>query len=127
MLSAALLVVALLVTASTPVWATTVSECQAMIAGLESETQQVAITGRNADKDRDALVGKLDAAALKLDQAKFCDAIQKLDDYKARVNQLIAAGRINQDPDAGVTAGQLLTDADAAINCINQLHETGCL
>jgi hypothetical protein len=115
--------------------ATTVTECQQMIANLKAETQSVVITGKNAEKDRTGLVGKLDNASFALDQGKFCDAIQKLNDFKARINQLVAAGNINQNStDANgnplVTAQQLLTDADAAINCINQLKiqstGTGC-
>jgi hypothetical protein len=115
--------------------AETVSECQQMIANLKAETQNVIITGRNADKDRAGLIGKLNNASFALDQGKFCDAIQKLNDFKAKINQLIAAGNINQNPtDANgvsITTGtQLLADADAAINCINQLKiqssGTGC-
>lgn len=115
--------------------AETVSECQQLIASLKTETQSVAITGKSAEKDRTGLIGKLDNASLSLDRGKFCDAIQKLNDFKAKINQLIAAGSINQNPtDANgvslVTGQELLTDADAAINCINQLQiqstGTGC-
>lgn len=102
--------------------ATTVSECQAIIAGLKAKTQTVVITGKSAEtKDRPGLIGKLNEAALKLDQAKFCDSIQKLNDFKVKVNQLSAAGRINQDPAAGPTGQELLADADAAITCVNEL------
>jgi hypothetical protein len=115
--------------------AETVSECQQMIANLKAETQSVVITGKFAEKDRAGLVGKLTNASFALDQGKFCDAIQKLNDFKLKVNQLIAAGNINQNPTdangAAVPTGtQLLADADAAINCINQLKiqstGTGC-
>jgi hypothetical protein len=102
--------------------ATTVSECQAIINGLKVKTASVAIAGKQAEtKDRPSLTVKLDEASLKLDQAKFCDSIQKLNDFKVKVNQLAAAGKINQDPAAGVTAQELLTDADAAIACVNDL------
>ena len=101
--------------------AQTVSECQAIIANLKAKTQTVAISGKNAEKDRAGLTLKLDEATLKIDQAKFCDAIQKLNDFKVRVNQLVAAGKINQDPALGTTGQELLTDADAAINCLNNL------
>jgi hypothetical protein len=102
--------------------ATTVSEVQTMLASLKAKTTTVAITGKQAEsKDRPGMVGKLDEAALKVDQAKFCDAIQKLNDFKVKVNQLIAAGKINQDPTLGTTGQELLTDADAAINGIREL------
>ena len=102
--------------------ATTVSEAQAMIASLKTKTQTVVITGKSAEtKDRPGLLGKLDEAVLKVDQAKFCDAIQKLNDFKVKVNQLIVAGKINQDPAQGTTGQELLTDADAAIAGLNDL------
>ena len=118
----AAIVFALAVLVSAPFAAAqTISECQSIIANLKTKTQSVAITGKNADKDRSGLVLKLDEATLKIDQAKFCDAVQKLNDFKVKVNQLVAAGKINQDPAAGTTGQELLTDADAAITCINGL------
>jgi hypothetical protein len=112
---------AMLVTAPMA-FATTVSEAQAMIASLKAKTTTVAISGKQAEtKDRPGLIGKLNEAALKVDQAKFCDAIQKLNDFKVKVNQLINAGSINQDPNLGTTGQELLTDADAAIAGIRDL------
>ena len=102
--------------------ATTVSEVQAMIASLRTKTEGVAITGKNAEKDLNGLVGKLNEATLKVNQAKFCDAVAKLNDFKAKVNQLIAAGKINQDPAAGTTGQELLADADATIAALNELQ-----
>ena len=102
--------------------ATTVTEVQAMIASLRTKTEGVAITGKSADKDLAGLVGKLNEAALKVDQGKFCDAVVKLNDFKARVNALIVAGRINQDPALGTTGQELLNDADATIAALNELQ-----
>lgn len=101
--------------------ASTVTECKAIIAGLKTKSSTVAIAGKQADKDRATLTLKLNEADLKLDQAKFCDAVLKLNDFKVKVNQLAAAGRINQDPAAGTTGAELLSDADAAIACVNDL------
>lgn len=106
--------------------AETVSDCQTLIANLRTDTQAVQITGKSAEKDRTGLTGKLDNASFALNQAKFCDAIQKLNDYKSKINQLVASGQINQNStDANgntlVTAQQLLSEADAAITCINNL------
>ena len=96
--------------------ATTISECQTDIANLKTDTEQAAITGRNAEKDRAGLIGKLDNAATALDKAKFCDATQKLNDFRTKVNLLVAAGAID------VTTGQqLLAGADAAIACIRDV------
>ena len=112
--------------------ADTVSECQTRINTLKADTLAVAISGKQADKDRAGLTDKLNNAAFALDSAKFCDSIQKLNDFKVKVNQLIAAGKINQNPtdasgNALVTGTQLLSEADAAINCINglQVQSTG--
>lgn len=119
---AAILVVLALFVAAPLAHATTVTEVQAMIASLKTKTEGVVITGKSADKDRSGLLGKLNEASLKVDQAKFCDAIVKFNDFKARVNQLIAAGKINQDPAAGTTGSDLLNDADATIRALNELQ-----
>ena len=102
--------------------ATTVSEVQAMIASLKSKTSTVIITGKYADRDRAGLLGKFDDAALKVDQAKFCDVITKLNNAKTKVNSLIADGQINQDPARGTTGQELLNDADATIAALNDLQ-----
>ncbi len=105
--------------------ATTISEVQAMIASLKTKTESVVISGKQADKDRSTLLGKISEATLKIDQAKFCDAAQKVNDFKVRVNQLIAAGKINQDPSAGTTGQELLNDADAIIAGLKELQVQG--
>ena len=102
--------------------ATTVTEVQAMIASLKTKTETVAISGKQADKDRAGLLVKLNEASLKVDQAKFCDAIAKLNNFKTSVNALITAGKINQDPNLGTTGTELLADADAAIAALNELQ-----
>ena len=112
------------------VHATTVTEVQAMIASLKTKTETVVITGKQADKNRLRLLGKLNEASLKVDQAKFCDAIVKLNDFKVAVNALITDGQINQinqDPALGTTGTELLADADATIAALNelQLQSTG--
>jgi hypothetical protein len=104
------------------VHATTVTEVQAMIASLKTKTEGVVITGKSAEKDRNGLLGKLNEASLKVDQAKFCDAIAKLNDFKVRINALIAAGKINQDPALGTTGQELVNDADATIAALNELQ-----
>ena len=102
--------------------ATTVTEVQAMIASLKAKSTTVVLSGKSADKDRTNLLDKLNEASLKVDQAKFCDSIAKLNDFKTKINQLISAGKINQDPAAGTTGQELLNDADAAIAGLNDLQ-----
>lgn len=98
------------------VYAQSINECQALITALGVRTQTVTIIGRNAEKDREGLLGKLSDAAFKLDAAKFCDAIQKLADFKAKVQQLSGAGKIGAD-DAALLSG----DADVAIGCVQNV------
>ena len=119
---AAILFVLALFLAAPLAHATTVTEVQAMIASLKAKTETVVITGKQADKDRTGLLDKLNEASLKVDQAKFCDAIAKLNDFKVRVNALISAGKINQDPTLGTTGTELLADADAIIAALNELQ-----
>ena len=103
--------------------ATTVTEVQAMLASLKAKTETVTITGKAAEtKDRPGLFEKLNESILKVDQAKFCDSVAKLNDFKTRVNALIAAGRINQDPALGTTGQELVNDADAIIAALNELQ-----
>ena len=102
--------------------ATTVTEVQAMITSLNAKTTSVILIGKSAEKDRSGLVDKLNESTLKVDRAKFCDAVVKLNDFKARVNALIAAGKINQDPTLGTTGQELLNDADAIIAGLNELQ-----
>jgi hypothetical protein len=98
--------------------ASSMQDCAGLIAGLRADTETVVITGKNAAKDRAGLLNKLDGAADALAKGKFCGAIQKLIDFRNKVNQLIAAGHINSDPNAGVTGQNLVDDANEAIACI---------
>ena len=119
---AAILFTLAMLVAAPVAFATTVTEVQAMISSLKTKTETVVITSKQADKERASLLAKLDEAALKVDQAKFCDAIQKLNNFKTSVNALIAAGKINQDPALGTTGTELLADADATIAALNELQ-----
>jgi hypothetical protein len=101
--------------------ASAMQDCQGLIAGLRADTETVVITGKNATKDRAGLLNKLGGASNALAQGKFCGAIQKLVDFRNKVNQLIAAGHINSDSNAGVTGQDLVNDANEAIACIQSL------
>ena len=56
--------------------ASTVQDCQALIAVLRADTVAVVVVGKNADKNRVGLLGKLDAASTSLERGKLCDEIQ---------------------------------------------------
>ena len=98
--------------------ASTYQDCQALIAPLVADTQAVIITGKNAEKNRAGLLAKLDGASVSLERGKLCSAIEKLNDFRNKVNQLIASGSINTDPAVGVTGQDLVNGADEAIACV---------
>ena len=102
--------------------ATTVSEVQSMITQLKGKVQIIQISGKNAEaKDRPGLLGQLDGVALTLDQGKFCNSVTKVRDFQKKVNDMISANKLNQDPTLGPTGQELLTDGDAIITALNEL------
>ena len=111
--------------------ATTVSEVQSMITQLKGKVQTIAISGKQAEtKDRPGLLGQLDGVALTLDQGKFCNSVTKVRDFQKKVNDMISANKLNQDPTLGPTGQELITDGDAIITALNELAVqstgTGC-
>ena len=102
------------------------AQCEASIAELRAATVGVLLTGRQAEKNRAGLLAKLDNASTELGKGKLCDAIQKLTDFRDKVNQLIASGSINSDPTVGTTGQDLVDGANEAIACIQaQVAESG--
>ena len=97
-----------------PAAAQATSDCAAQIASLRTAAAGVAISGKNADKDRAGLTGKLDDASTELGKGKTADAAKKLADFKVKVEQLATAERISSGD-----AASLLAQADSAIACIN--------
>jgi cell division protein FtsX len=103
--------------------ATTVSEVQSMITQLKDKVQVIAISGKNAEsKDRQGLLGQLDGVALTLDQGKFCNSVTKVRDFQKKVNDMISAGKLNQDPTLGPTGQDLLSDGNAIIAALSELQ-----
>ena len=103
--------------------ATTISEAQSMITQLKSKVQIISISGKQAEtKDRPGLLGQLDGVALTLDQGKFCNSVTKVRDFQKKVNDMISAGKLNQDPTVGPTGQELLSDGDAIIAALNELQ-----
>ena len=103
-----------------------IQSCQALIDSLRADTETVVLTGRQAEKNRAGLLGKLDNVSTALAKGKLCTAIQKLTDFRDKVNQLIASGSINNDPSVGVTGQDLVDGANDAIACIQaQVAQSG--
>ena len=102
--------------------ATTVSEVQNMITQLKGKVQIIQISGKFAEtKDRPGLLGQLDGAALTLDQGKFCNSVTKVRAFQKKVNDMISANKLNQDPAVGPTGQDLIADGDAIIAALNDL------
>ena len=100
-----------------------VASCQTTISALNRDltaTDPLTDTFTNftslSVKDRTGLSGKLTEASQKLGQGKYRDALDKLVDFRARVGELQAAGKITTADATG-----LLTGVDAAIACVNGL------
>ena len=120
--SIAIFAFALAMLIAAPVMATTVTEVQSMITQLKGKVQIISISGKNAEtKDRPGLLGQLDGVSLTLDQGKFCDSVTKVRDFQKKVNDMISANKLNQDPTLGPTGQELITDGDAIITALNEL------
>ena len=120
--AAILFALAMLVTAPVA-QATTVTEVQSMISQLKDKVKIISISGKQAEtKDRPGLLGQLDGVALTLDQGKFCNSVTKVRDFQKKVNDMISAGKLNQDPTLGPTGQELLNDGDAIIAALNELQ-----
>src|SRR5215217_7005856 len=120
---AAVLFAAAMLIAAPVAQATTVSEVQSMVTQLKGKVQIIAISGKNAEtKDRPGLLGQVDGVSLTLDQGKFCNSVTKVRDFQKKVNDMISAGKLNQDPTLGPTGQELLDDGDAIIASLNELQ-----
>jgi len=88
--------------------------CHQLIQGLREATAGVTIS----EKDRATLQSKLTDADAKIDQAKFCDALGKLIQFREKVNSLLAAAKpkISQED-----ADLLLSGVNDAIACVQEL------
>ena len=120
---AAILIAVAMFIAAPVAQATTVSEVQTMISQLKGKVQVIVINGKFAEtKDRPGLLGQLDGVSLTLDQGKFCNSVTKVSDFQKKVNDMISANKLNQDPTVGPTGQELLTDGDNIKTALNDLQ-----
>jgi hypothetical protein len=96
--------------------AATAAECSAQIDQLRGAVATASFTN---EKDRTTANAKLVAAQQKLTLGKNDDAIQKLVDFRTRIEQLNAAGKLGAGDVAGLLAG-----ANSAIACVQSLSPT---
>jgi hypothetical protein len=91
-----------------------IDTCQLLLDSLRLQTEAVDISA----KDRATLLSKVDEAKAKINQAKFCDALEKLNDFKAKVNELLNAPKpkVSQED-----ADSLVLLVNDAVACITEL------
>jgi hypothetical protein len=106
------------------VQATTVGECADQIQTLEQQLDGVEVGGNNPDRTRASLESKLSGSLTKLDQAKFCDAILKLAQFRDKVQDLAVPNRKGETKMNADDAYSLATSADEAIVCIRDLDSS---
>jgi len=92
-----------------------VDDCKDMIAALAADVATVNIDGRNAERDRAGLLGKLNEAVAKLDLGKFSDAVQKMTDFQLKVRNMAGGAKPKLDSQ---DAARLDAAAQAIIDCI---------
>jgi hypothetical protein len=96
---------------------------QGALAACDTETGMVAIeitsavfNGKRADRDRNNMLLKVEAAISKIDAEKYSDAIGKLIDISDKANALADAPKPKLEDASGINAAVL-----AAAVCINGL------
>jgi hypothetical protein len=114
--------VLLMLTATAPAQAHTLTDCQAEINQLKSLTDDATFLGKKATTAEDNLLFKLDEANEKLEKGKYQDAIDKLTDFKTTVIARNEGGKI--DPNNTTSnASVLIAEADEAITCVEGLQQ----
>jgi hypothetical protein len=89
--------------------------CDGLVTTLRTDTVNATSL---SDKDKGALLFKVDSAAVKLSEGKFCDALQKLNDYKSNLDALHFAAKPKiSDADYALLSG----DVGNAIGCVTNL------
>jgi len=89
--------------------------CDGSITTLRTDTVNAASL---ADKNKGALLLKVDSTAVKLSEGKFCDALAKLNDYKSNLDALHFAAKPKiSDIDYQTLSG----DVGNAIACVTTL------
>ncbi len=99
----------------------TISDCQSQIGTLRGATDGTIFGGNNPQKTEASLLSKLDGASIKLDYAKFDDALQKMQQYHDEVVNLAVAngkGETKLDP---AVSGDLAGQAADIIYCIQNI------
>ena len=94
-------------------------DCAQVILDTKAALANVAIGGNNAAQTRNSLESKLDDAVTKLSQAKPCDALKKLGEFKDKVLDLAVPNAKGETKMAPSDAQMLAAMAQSAMDCIN--------
>ena len=92
------------------------ADCQNQIDALRATAQSATYSGKNAEKEQAGLARSLDSATTTLSAGKYADTVKKLEDFKIKVQDLKASGKID-----ATSADALLAGADQAIACVQAL------
>jgi hypothetical protein len=100
--------------------ATTLEDCQAQLATLQSDTvaAESSFTSKSSFTTETA---KLDDASAKLAEGKNADAVAKLVDFQSTLTSLATATKAKVDTG---TAQTLTAEAQGVIDCINAIGTT---
>jgi hypothetical protein len=96
--------------------ATSIGECQGVVATLRAQIEAAGFTGTNSERFRTRLIGELDQTAADLDNGQAGRAIRDLRQFKGQVTGLVASRRLN-DADGN----ELLSGVADAIDCTSHL------
>ena len=121
-LAALLMLFALSATVS--VQAQSVEECQMLIDQVQSDLDTIygveGIGGNHPERTYNSLSSKLVGASTKLDEGKYEDALQNLQNFADAVTAMRDAAKPKLSSD---DANLLLVDVNAAIACVQSLLE----
>ena len=107
-----------LATAALTAHAADVETCEAAIQQTLNDLANATINGGNPERTRESLESALTGALTKLDEGKYEDALQKLVDFRTKIEQLQNAAKPKISTE---DATLLLNDVDAAISCVQEL------
>ena len=104
---------------ASPAHATTVGDCQVLIADLSADTAGATSLGKNGP----GLVGKADDASAKLGEGKVGDALEKLRDYDSTLDVLFLAPKPKVSEADYATLNTEVASAIACIEGMSALQE----
>jgi len=94
--------------------------CADQLNAVEAAIAAARFTGMNAEMDQTRMLAKLDAADAKVDQEKYSDAIDKLDEIASKADELATAPKSKLN---GNDATIIIEKVAYAIGCVGSLGD----